>query len=145
MGLMSQRPEQEFDEGPDNLWKLPNGSFLVIECKNGSESKEGISKGDLGQLGQSIEWFEGKYGANEAFTPIIIHPRSNTGPQASAIDGCRVIDGHRLRLLKAAFIAFITSVAEEEVISDVDKVQEKLVEHRLTGEQFLETYTVPLT
>lgn len=145
LGLMSQRPEQEFDEGPDNLWKLPNGSFLVIECKNESESKEGIAKGDLGQLGQSIEWFEGKYGSNEAFTPVIIHPRSNIGPQASAIDGCRVIDGHRLRLLKSAFVAFVTSIAEEEVLADVDRVQEKLVEHSLTGEQILAAYTVPLT
>lgn len=144
IGLMSQRPEREFEEGPDNLWKLPNGSFLVIECKNGSQAQDGIAKADLGQLGQSLEWFDGKYGTNEDVTPMIIHPRSNVGPQASAIAGCRVMDGHRLRLLKAAFVAFVKSVANEDVLSDPSRVQERLSAHQLSGEQFVATYTVPL-
>ena len=33
IGIRWQRPERDYGEGPDNLWALPNGSFLVIECK----------------------------------------------------------------------------------------------------------------
>ena len=61
IGIRGQRPERDHKEGPDNLWALPNGSFLVIECKNGVTSGEGISKKDAGQLGQSLAWFTGRY------------------------------------------------------------------------------------
>lgn len=33
IGIKGQRPERDYKEGPDNLWALPSGSFLVIECK----------------------------------------------------------------------------------------------------------------
>ena len=61
IGIRGQRPERDYKEGPDNLWALPNGSFLVIECKNGVTSGEGISKRDAGQLGQSVAWFSPKF------------------------------------------------------------------------------------
>ena len=57
IGIERQMPERSYGEGPDNLWALPNGSFLVIECKSGATSDSGVSKRDAGQLGQSIEWF----------------------------------------------------------------------------------------
>lgn len=144
IGLLSQRPEHDFDEGPDNLWKLPNGNFIVIECKNGSQAKDGIAKDDLAQLGQALEWFEQKYGPNELVTPLIVHPRSTVGPQASSIPGCRVIDGHRLRLLKDAFVAFVKAVATEDVLRDPVRVHEQLVAHQLTGDQIIDAYTVAL-
>ena len=40
LGIRGQRPEREYKEGPDNLWALPNGTFLVIECKNGGEAQQ---------------------------------------------------------------------------------------------------------
>ena len=144
IGVLSQRPEREFEEGPDNLWKIPNGPFLVIECKNGSEATDGIAKGDLGQLAQALEWFTQRYGANEQRVPVIIHPLSHVGPQASAIPGCRVIDGHRLRLLKEAFVSYVRSVAPEDVISDVAQVEKALIDHNLIGGRFLEAFTVAL-
>ncbi len=59
LGIKGQRPEKDYNEGPDNLWALPNNVFLVIECKNGVAVGGGISKKDAGQLGQSVEWFNG--------------------------------------------------------------------------------------
>lgn len=52
LGVSAQRPEKDYKEGPDNLWALPNASFVVIECKNGVTAKDGIAKKDAGQLGQ---------------------------------------------------------------------------------------------
>ena len=40
IGLHSQRPEKQFNDGPDNLWALPHGSFLVIECKKQRDIRE---------------------------------------------------------------------------------------------------------
>ncbi|MEQ1493187.1 MAG: helicase C-terminal domain-containing protein, partial [Terricaulis sp.] len=73
LGIEGQRPEKEFKEGPDNLWALPSGTFLVIECKNGVTANSGIAKKDAGQLGQSVAWFQERYLASQC-TPVIIHP-----------------------------------------------------------------------
>ena len=78
IGIEGQRPERDYREGPDNLWALPNGSFLVIECKNGVTSGAGISKKDAGQLGQSVAWFSGRY-PTVTSVPIIIHGDRSLG------------------------------------------------------------------
>lgn len=67
-------PERQFGKGPDNLWLQKDGPYLVIECKNGSVSQGGISKDDLGQLDQSLSWFEERYGQGEPKIPVMIHP-----------------------------------------------------------------------
>ncbi len=61
IGIKGQRTEKLFDEGPDNLWALPEGSFLVIECKNNATLTNGISTTDAGQLDQAMTWFGAKY------------------------------------------------------------------------------------
>jgi hypothetical protein len=143
IGMLSQRPEEDYQEGPDNLWRLPGREFLVIECKNEAGSEEGIKKRDLGQLGQSIEWFKDRYGDTEPFIPIIIHPLSYVGPQATAIPDCRVIDGHRLRLLRDSFLDFVKA-ANEEVLGDPAAVHQQLATHNLTADRFIDAFTVPL-
>jgi hypothetical protein len=91
IGVGSQRPEKSSDKGPDNLWAFSNGEFLVIECKNGATSEHGISKHDLGQLGQGLDWFEGKYTSTVPKLALIIHPLKITGPGAAMIEGARVM------------------------------------------------------
>jgi hypothetical protein len=82
IGIRGQRPDKEYKEGPDNLWALPNGAFLVIECKNGGTSESGISKKDAGQLGQSVAWFGGRYPASTS-VPIIVHRERTLGHSKS--------------------------------------------------------------
>lgn len=82
IGVIGQRPEKEQKEGPDNLWMLPNGTALVIECKNGVVSNNGISKNDAGQLGQSVAWVKQRYPGSNSI-PIIIHKDKTLGPGAS--------------------------------------------------------------
>ena len=56
LGLDSQRPEQKYKSGPDNLWSIGDLSYIVIECKSGAKSPT-ISKSDCDQLGGSVKWF----------------------------------------------------------------------------------------
>ena len=95
IGLKSERPEKKYREGPDNLWAFPDGSFLIIECKNGTKSERGISKSDVGQLGQSIEWFKSRY-LSENAVPIIIHPHRTLELGASSVAKMRVITDSEL-------------------------------------------------
>ena len=99
IGIEGQRPERDYKEGPDNLWALANGSFLVIECKNGVTSGAGISKRDAGQLGQSVAWFSGRY-PTVTSVPIIIHKDRSLGQGASAVAGMRVLSSTHLEKLR---------------------------------------------
>jgi hypothetical protein len=142
IGLLSQRPEREFGEGPDNLWLLKNGRYLVIECKNGSTSTDGISKTDLGQLDQAMTWFRKRYGSDIQVSPVIIHPLRTLGPQATAPDGLRIIDAPKLDALRGAFVNFVKSIAPDPELANAGKIREALASHGLGDAILLDRFTV---
>lgn len=141
IGVHSQRPEREFGEGPDNLWLLKDGRYLVVECKNGSTTKGGISKDDLGQLDQAMTWFKKRYGADMPAVPIIIHPLTSIGAQATAPVGLRIIDEARLALLRTGFIDLVKMIAADAALGDVAKVRGTLQSQRFTENTFIERYS----
>lgn len=143
LGLHSQRPEREFNEGPDNLWLLRDGRYLIIECKNGSTTQQGISKDDLGQLEQAMSWFRKRYGFDVPAIPVIIHPLTSMGYQATAPAGLRIIDGAKLELLRGAFTDFVKMIAADVALGDPAKVRGALTAQRFTETVFLDRYTVP--
>ena len=139
-GILVQRPEKEFNEGPDNLWALPNGKFLVIECKNCAASDNGISKKDAGQLGQSVAWFEIKY-LNTECVPVIIHPKKILGPSASLVAGMRVMDVDKLEKLKNTIKRFARQIADPGVFLNTAEVAERLESLDLNADDLVNTYT----
>jgi hypothetical protein len=141
IGIVSQRPEKQFGEGPDNLWRLKDGGFLVIECKNGSTSTTGISKVELGQLEQALTWFVNRYG-NETSFPVIIHPLDYIGPKATPPKGLRVIDAKKLALLRKAFVNFVKATAIESVLADEVKIREALHAHKLSESLIVQTFSI---
>ncbi|MCW0220999.1 MAG: DEAD/DEAH box helicase family protein, partial [Prosthecobacter sp.] len=58
LGAESNRPDKEFNRGPDNLWIFGEDAF-VIEVK--SQKSASFSKGDAEQLQSSIQWVEQNY------------------------------------------------------------------------------------
>jgi len=144
IGVGSQRPEKSSGKGPDNLWALANGQFLVIECKNGATSEQGISKHDLGQLGQSIDWFEEKYTTTAAKIAMIVHPLKTIGPGAAMIKGARVMTEKQLGKLRSALTDFAKALGDANILNDVTRVAELLTSHHLTASTFLDAYSVPL-
>ena len=142
IGIDGQRPEKDYGAGPDNLWVLPNNSFLVIECKNGAASESGISKRDAGQLGQSVEWFNKQYSASKC-TPIIIHPKGTLGDGASAVSGMRVITPDRLEKLRKNLRGFVAQLADPDIAANASKVSERLVQFELNADKFVNAYSVP--
>jgi hypothetical protein len=141
IGILSQRPEKQLGEGPDNLWRLRDGRFLVIECKNGSVSTNGISKSELGQLDQAIGWFKTRYG-NEPSVPVIIHPLNYIGPQATAPEGLRIIDKKKLDALRKAFVGFVKAISSEAVLADETKIREILQAHKLGEKLLVDSFSV---
>ena len=139
IGIKGQRPEKLFDEGPDNLWALPDGLFLVVECKNNATSEKGISKTDAGQLDQAMSWFNAKYPAATG-TPIIIHPHRKLGDGATAVSGMRVMTEEELKKLRKALEAFAKALGDPDTLNDVKKVKELVATYGF-GAEFLVRYT----
>ncbi len=144
IGITSQRPEKQLGEGPDNLWRMRDGRFLVIECKNGSTSTHGISKAELGQLEQADTWFQERYGNTEEHIPVIIHPLEYLGPHATAPKGLRVISTNRLELMRQALVSFVKAISVESVLTNEMRIKEALETHKLTESLFLGTFSVGL-
>ena len=144
MGFGSQRPEQ-LGDGPDNLWVFHGGAFLVIECKSGATSADGISKHDMGQLGQSMSWFRSKYTDAVPVTPVIIHPHKKLGPGAAIIDDMRVVTKPQLDTLKTALEAFNRSLGDVNIVNDLARIAHLLTTHAFTPTMFVSTYTIPVS
>lgn len=143
LGIRGQRPEKDYKEGPDNLWALPNGSFLVIECKNGVTTDNGISKKDAGQLGQSVAWFGGRYPASSS-VPIIIHRERMLGQGASLVVGMRVIDTAGLEKLRKNLRAFAKQLADPDVAANASQVAKRLGQFELNADAFVNGFSSPV-
>lgn len=140
LGISGQRPEKDFKEGPDNLWALPTGKFLVIECKNGVTSDEGISKKDAGQLGQSVEWFQKRYPASTPI-PIMIHPGRKLGPGASGVTEMRIIELKGLEKLRANLRAFAKQLTDPDIASSATEVAKRLAQFELNADAFVNAFS----
>lgn len=141
IGIKGQRPENDYGEGPDNLWALPNGEFLIIECKNGVTSDKGISKKDVGQLGQSVAWFGGRYPAS-ASVPIIIHTEHTLGQGASVVPGMRVISAANLKKLRNNLRSFAKQLANPSVAGNGSEVAKRLGQFELNAVAFVNAFSV---
>lgn len=143
LGISGQRPENAYNEGPDNLWALPNATFLVIECKNEVAPGNAIAKRDVGQLGQSVEWFRGNYFASD-FVPVLVHRQRTLGAAASPVDGMRVIDQKGLRKLRARIKDFAQQLASPDVSYSVTEVAQRLAQLELNANAFVGAFTGPV-
>lgn len=138
LGFEADRPEQETGRGPDLLWSLGGGKFLVIECKNGAVTSE-VSKHDADQLSGSMNWFAEVYGPGLEATPVMVHPSATFGRQAFPHPETRVVTRDGLHRWKAAVRAFVVALASGEL--NVRRAGRLLVEHQLTPALLLAGYS----
>jgi hypothetical protein len=143
IGIKGQRPEKDYGEGPDNLWAMPAGKFLVIECKNGVTAGSGIVKKDAGQLGQSVAWFEKRYPASSC-VPIMIHPERTLGQGASEVEGMRIIDPKNLEKLRRNLRDFAKQLTNPDVASSASEIAKRLAQFELNADAFVNAFSAPL-
>ncbi|WP_282039358.1 DEAD/DEAH box helicase [Halomonas alimentaria] len=141
LGINGQRPEKDYRNGPDNLWALPNGTFLLIECKNGVIPGNGISKKDAGQLGQSLDWFKERYPASTAI-PVMIHPDRRLGQGASLVTDMRVIDQVGLENLRNNIRSFAKQIMDPDVSASASEVAKRLSQFNLSADSFVSAFSV---
>lgn len=140
IGFDSQRPEAEYNKGPDVLWEVGNLSYFVIECKNGATT-DTISKDYCDQLNGSGEWFINNYDKTCSFTPILVHPSARFEYSASPREGTRIMNVEKLNLLRENISNFINSLCVENKIHDDKAIRDKLMFYKLTADKFCDNYT----
>lgn len=146
IGFNSQRPEANYNKGPDVLWEVGGLNYIIIECKNGVTSTSNkINKHDCNQLNGSIIWFQEKYDHTCSFIPVLVHPSSEFEYAASAHKDTRIINTDKLEHLKSNIKEFIKSICIKNSVGDIEKIRSKLIFYKLRREDFLEEYTVSFT
>ena len=141
LGLAGQRPERNTGRGPDVLWSLGNQSYLVIECKSGSEQAE-IAKTDMAQLSQATDWFEETYDQTSKAVPILIHPSHWLEHKASARSGTRILTFEKLTQLLSALDTLATAVATCQPFLDPRVMQERLAGLHLNAAAIVDRWTI---
>lgn len=140
IGYVGQRPEAEFNKGPDVLWEVGQLKYFVIECKNGATSSS-ISKADSNQLSGSMNWFTSTYDNTCKGHPILIHPFKEVERSASPISEMRVITSEKLDALKDNLRNFFRAVASSQYSGSVVTIAGLLRNHHLTADRFIDKYT----
>ena len=140
LGLGSTRPEEEYGDGPDNLWELDNQQFVVIECKN-EATAELIPKKDCNQLNGSVNWLKEHYHGSQTCYPIMIHPSITFPHDCSPDSSTRIIDEEALNNLKEAVSMFAQSIVGKFKFNDVIAITSSLKNYKLIGNMIIDNYS----
>ncbi|UNC92142.1 DEAD/DEAH box helicase [Candidatus Contubernalis alkaliaceticus] len=142
LGFVSQRPDREWNEGPDNLWKVRDNEYLLIECKSKvSTSRKEINKDETGQMNNACAWFSKTYGDAQVKRLMII-PTKKVSHAAGFNLNVEIIREGNLKRLTTNVNNFFMEFKNLDLMDIPDKkVQEYLTLHRLTVDDLLGSYS----
>ncbi|WFO49280.1 DEAD/DEAH box helicase [Bacillus pumilus] len=141
LGFASQMPEEDEDDGPDNLWRMENGQNLIIEAKN-NRTTESISRSDIEQLLHSIQWHNDKYGNDQKFIPIMLHKGKKSFDNAHPAEGSRVMHELLLKQFKNALLELAKALSKKSPqLWTNTEIQALLSANNLLFSQIVDKYT----
>jgi hypothetical protein len=143
LGFIGQRPENDYGKGPDNLWLLDEQNFLVIECKNRSETSF-ISKHDCNQLNGSEIWFKTQYTVGKC-VPIMIHSSTCFEFACSPSSTIKIMNKEFLNKFVSSIRDFIKSIANNNEYADSRIVEASLIHHKLKHLNIVDYFTTNFT
>ena len=141
LGFASERPDKEWKEGPDNLWCVSAGKYLLIECKNEVDlHRAEITKDESGQMNNSVAWFE-KYYKGTTATKILVIPTNKLSRAAGFVQEVAIMREKELRKLRNNVRAFFGEFKEADFsgLSET-KIQQFLEAHQLSVEALRTNY-----
>ena len=147
MGFISQRPDKEWNQGPDNLWKMKDNQYLLVECKNMVyQNRESINKTETGQMNNACAWFNRNYG-DMPVKRIMIIPTKKVDPAAGFNFEVEIIKKNNLEKLTRNVESFYNEFQNLD-LNDLSReiIQEFLDIHKLSVESLLSEYSeMPIT
>ncbi|MCT3015760.1 helicase [Propionibacterium freudenreichii] len=140
LGFAGERPERDTSRGPDDLWVLTDGKYLIIEAKSGAQDSHPVYKNDAKQLSNAMDWFRAEY-PRASGVPVLVHPRPEFDKHAAVPTDCRVVTTKKLASLRESVNRFSTSLAHDEAFHDPKKVLKLLDSCHLRGDDIIRRYT----
>jgi len=143
LGFASERPDKEWKAGPDNLWGIEDGHFLVVECKSEVDlQRSEINKTETGQMNNACAWFDKNYYAATA-TNLMIIPTNKVGKAGGFSAPVQIMRGRELRKLCWNVRAFFNEFQKLDFKSFSEATVQQLLEtHKLTAQDFKSRYGV---
>ena len=139
IGFESQRPEKAYGKGPDVLWQLSDGTFLIISAKNEATS-DTISKKYADNLSGSWNWFKKEYAGDEDI-PVIIHPSNKLAFGAYCVEGAMALKSNGLKSLISNVRYFTIALASKSPESwEIDDVNTLVHKYYLDPKNIKERY-----
>jgi replicative superfamily II helicase len=142
LGFGSERPDKEWKRGPDNLWNVSNGRYILLEAKSEvKKNRAEINKDETGQMNNATAWFSENYSGDEVKNIMIIPTKtiaSNTGFNETVA----IMTESRLKKLKQN----VNSFFNEFKTFDLQNLSEKQINtyisaHTLLVENLLKEYS----
>lgn len=141
LGFLAQRPEADFNRGPDVLWAIGNLKYFVIECKSGAVAEK-ITKYYANQLSGSMNWFGERYDHTCSATAIMVHPSKVFEAAATPHPTARIMTAETLPPFKEAVRSFAKALAAAVDTIDTSQAKKLLDHHNLTPDLLLKSFTV---
>ncbi|MGO2242255.1 MAG: DEAD/DEAH box helicase family protein [Halomonas sp.] len=127
LGLETQMPDSQWKEGPDNLWCLGGGEYILWEAKNEvKKSREEIYKTEARQIDSSVAWFKGRYAGAQSINVIVI-PTARLAKGVAFNNDISVLKNSGLKSFKNKVKQFFTSLAS----SDIDQLSDSDINAKL--------------
>jgi len=142
LGFSCERPDKEWKEGPDNLWSLKDGMYLLIEAKSEVDvNRVEISKQESGQINNSCAWFDKNYKGSTSKNLMII-PMKKLSSGAGFNKEVEIVRSRNLKKLITNVDCFFKEFRNLD-LKDIPKtkIQELLVQHSLTIDNLLKDYS----
>ena len=145
LGFAAERPDKVWKAGPDNLWALKQGEYLVMECKSEVEStRRLIHRNESGQMNNASAWFDKEYPAATARYVMIIPARA-LGDGAGFNPHVEVLRPNGLNRFTRSVRSFFSGFRDLDLQDLSDrKIQDMLAAHRLATSSILGDYTEPV-
>jgi hypothetical protein len=138
------RPSLDFAaaQGPDNLWCIRAGQYLLVECKSEVDlNRAEINKDESGQMNNSCAWFD-KYYKGATVTRVLIIPANKVSRAAGFVQEVGIVREKSLRNLRRNVRAFFSEFKSTDFASlSPAKVQEYLENHHLSEDAILAEYS----
>ena len=145
LGFGSERPEEVLGKGPDGLWVMPDGHYLLAELKNEVDlGRAEIHQSEAEQLSNSTNWFEQEYGQTTPVVLMMVHPTATLAASAYPPAGAVVMTPRKLDALHARLRAFAAAVAAKAPEAwTAAEIGDLLAGHRLDAGSVRTSYCVP--
>lgn len=141
LGFATERPAKEWKQGPDNLWCLRQGYYVLFECKSGVEATRAVITGyEADQINSSVAWFRKVYSETDLLS-VLIHPAKKLSTASRFISDTMIMRKRKLDLLVKNVRAFFAEFRNIDLRSiDQQRVNAALEAHGLSIERLIEDY-----